>query len=867
MRFFLTLLLCLAGGQSVFAAPVVLEADFERVHVSKFLKVAIDTNANLGLKEALSGDLNFEPSQKDIPSWGFRSYAVWAYLDISTMDFAGKSMLEIDMPLLDKVDFWLLQGDSLISEVNTGYSYPFKNRPIKHRNFVFEIPPSVNKDYRVFIRIKSIDRLELPVILWEETAFYQADQKEQFFSWVFMGLVLGSIFLLALMFIAFRDKAYLYYAFFMSFFIIFIAGQMGYVHEYLWPDFLAGLNHYMHLCILCMLLFQVLLITKFLDSKNEIPKLHVVLKILLFYLFALFALTFVLPLNVSLILAVASVILVMGTIFMVSLYASSRSKAAWLFMLGWGVTIVVGILYSLKSFGAVPYDWAPTQLLSGPWLLQIIILSLSLGERLTQTRLKKEEWQREAIENLKRANIKKDEFLATTSHELRTPLNGMIGLSESLLDGAAGNISQEKSEKLTMIVASCRRLANLVNDILDLSQYNNKELDIKQNAVDISQIITMMVDIHRPLSEQKNNEIKLIFNKSLPFVLGDEDRIQQILSNILSNAIRYTDNGIITVSAYTEDVWIKVCVQDTGVGIEAKNLSSLLSEDIDIDNSQRHSFMGLNLCKKIVELHGGEISVDSEINRGSEFCFTLPIAQFERDSKEINVPTVTKLQHSESFLAIDSISFANEKQNSHILVVDDELVNIKSLKEQLIKYDFRVSSVRSGAQALAFLDKYPVPDLILLDVMMPGMSGFEVCKKIREKWDLSVLPVIMLTTNNQVTDLVAGLDSGANDYLTKPFNNYELLARVNTHLGLTRTNNNYARFVPQQFIQRLNKNTILDVQLGDYVKQNMSVFFLSVKNYDKLSQAMNIEENFNFLNSYLQRITPCIEDYCGVIDK
>ncbi|MEM6714298.1 MAG: adenylate/guanylate cyclase domain-containing protein, partial [Cyanobacteria bacterium P01_C01_bin.147] len=173
----------------------------------------------------------------------------------------------------------------------------------------------------------------------------------------------------------------------------------------------------------------------------------------------------------------------------------------------------------------------------------------------------------------------------------------------------------------------------------------------------------------------------------------------------------------------------------------------------------------------------------------------------------------------------------------------------------------------SGPEALALMENGLQPDVILLDVMMPQMTGFEVCRKLRETYPAHALPIMMLTAKNQIGDLVTGLSSGANDYLTKPISKSELLARLKTHLYLSKINQAYGRFVPRQFLQFLNKESIVEVELGNQVQQQMSVVFADIRDFTSLSERMTPEENFKFLNAFLSRMEPAIAEHNGFVDK
>ncbi len=386
----------------------------------------------------------------------------------------------------------------------------------------------------------------------------------------------------------------------------------------------------------------------------------------------------------------------------------------------------------------------------------------------------------------------KDEFLANTSHELRTPLNGIIGLAESLIDGVAGPLSTSAHFNLDMIVASGRRLSNLVNDILDFSKLKYKEIKLNQVPVDVNSIVHIVLTMSQPLLNQKELQLINAMPTDLPLVLADENRVQQILFNLIGNAIKFTERGTITLSATANDDMLSIAITDTGIGIAHDKVERIFESFEQAEGSTEREYggtgLGLAVTKQLVELHGGKIQVDTTKGKGSTFTFTLPISQqkekrFPQETPREYIKSVTPINTNQEVLsAASSESVTTRKIN--ILVVDDELVNRQVLINQLSMQNYRVTQSVNGQEALDIIEKGPMPDLLLLDVMMPRMSGYEVSRKLRERYSRLELPILMLTARSQMKDIVMGFEAQANDYLTKPFNKEELLARVNAWLTL-----------------------------------------------------------------------------------
>jgi two-component system sensor histidine kinase ChiS len=495
----------------------------------------------------------------------------------------------------------------------------------------------------------------------------------------------------------------------------------------------------------------------------------------------------------------------------------------------------------------------------------------------------------------------KDEFLANTSHELRTPLNGIIGIAESLVDGATGELPDKTISNLALIVSSGRRLSNLVNDILDFSKlsHNNMELEIK--PIGMREITEVVLTLSQPLIGKKTLELINAISPEVPLVDADENRMQQILHNIIGNAIKFTEKGTVRVSAevvnssskllqegYTKIVQshelstknqqLAITVADTGIGIPEDKLERIFGAFEQGDGSTAREYggtgLGLAVTKQLVELHQGELWVSSKVGEGSKFIFTLPISQdqFQANQYVSPISTINKIKNSQAEnSAIEPLIqreiIASVSGELKILIVDDEPVNIQVLINNLSVLKYEVTQASNGFEALEIIENGFRPDLILLDVMMPRMSGYEVCQIIREKFPAIELPIVMLTAKNQVTDLVEGFNSGANDYLSKPFSKNELLARIKTHIRLAKINAAYGRFVPHEFLNFLGQESIVDVKLGDQIQKEMTVMFSDIRSFTTLSEGMSPEENFTFLNDYLSRVSPVIRANNGFIDK
>lgn len=378
----------------------------------------------------------------------------------------------------------------------------------------------------------------------------------------------------------------------------------------------------------------------------------------------------------------------------------------------------------------------------------------------------------------------KDEFLANTSHELRTPLNGIINITNSVIDKNNNKLDPEQSQNLQIVVSAAKRLHSLINDILDMSSLKNGEIRLNIRPVDIKTVANLTLFELEKQKNEKNIKFENRIPLDFPPVAADVERLRQILYNLLGNALKFTKEGKIIVGASINQEFAHIFIEDTGCGIPENEIEDIFKSFYQIDSLETREVngtgLGLSITKNLIELHGGNIRVHSVYGKGSRFIFTLPLSKDKVASIYIEDSTYLseKLNTQTEGKSSDSINLRRKKGQHSILVADDDYANQRALLSVLETEDYYIKTVSDGQQVLDELDKQPDYDLLIVDVMMPKLNGYQVLEIIRKRFSTIELPVILLTAKSRQRDIKTGYDLGANDYISKPFEVEELRNRV-----------------------------------------------------------------------------------------
>lgn len=370
------------------------------------------------------------------------------------------------------------------------------------------------------------------------------------------------------------------------------------------------------------------------------------------------------------------------------------------------------------------------------------------------------EAQRKQVEA---ANKLKSEFLSNMSHELRTPLNSIMALSRVLLMQTQDRLNEEESSYLEIVERNGKRLLTLINDILDLSKIEAGKMDVYPQLISVKSLIQVVKENLQSLADEKNLKMTLKIPENLPYAETDESRLHQVLTNIVGNAVKFTEKGSVIISSYFDKENISIRIQDTGIGIAEDLLPFIFDEFRQVDGTTSRQYegtgLGLAIAKKTVGILGGHIHVDSKKDVGSVFTIEIPIKWYGKEEEQ------DLIIHQK---------FENVKLNSSILVVDDDLKTVEMICQFLKEEGYATICSTSGKEALELANKYK-PFAILLDIIMEDMDGWEVLQNLKHNDDTKDIPVVIVSVSQ---DRKTGLALGAIGFIDKPIDKENLISQI-----------------------------------------------------------------------------------------
>ncbi|WP_028551678.1 ATP-binding protein [Paenibacillus sp. UNC451MF] len=562
-----------------------------------------------------------------------------------------------------------------------------------------------------------------------------------------------------------------------------------------------------------------------------------------------------------------SMILLSGVIFSILILKMAMKSTQDMIFLLLGITAVTSsVLWGcIKNIMHVEFGYYP---------FDIIAALLAFAAFWFKQYFRTAEQTAALAQKLQKEDKLKDDFLANTSHELRNPLHGIINIAQYVLNNEHRSMADSNKKNLELLITVGRRMSFLLNDLLDITRLREKRVRLHTSSVQVQSVAAGVVDMLSFMTDGKPVKIRLHISDSFPNVSADENRLTQILFNLIQNAIKFTNEGTITIGARLKNGMAYIDVEDTGVGIDEAMIQVVFQPYEQADSSMTSIGggigLGLSICKQLVELHGGTLDAASKPGQGSVFTFSLPLAEpagqpaqsaVEEDKPSASVKDL--VLSSVGMMAAASASMPSvPEQTSKILVVDDDPLNLKILNGMLSAEGYDIVTANSGKEALELVHNGSW-DLVIADVMMPYMSGYELTRTIRAQFKVSELPILLLTARSHPEDITTGFHAGANDYVIKPVEAYDLKARVRSLIDLKLSVEErlrmeaawlQAQIKPHFFFNTINSISVLSDFDTDKMKQLLGEFAAYLQksfDFQNSEQLVSLHRELELVRSYL----------------
>lgn len=395
-------------------------------------------------------------------------------------------------------------------------------------------------------------------------------------------------------------------------------------------------------------------------------------------------------------------------------------------------------------------------------------------KKLSQALNKRNDDLMKAKENAEHATTAKTQFLSVMSHEIRTPLNAIIGIANLLNDDIKND---EHRENIAVLRIASQNLLHLINDLLDLNKLEVGKMEAESTQLNIRKVVDAIYEMFAVSASQKGIELKLEFDYNIPTALmGDETKLNQSITNLVSNALKFTEKGFVKIAVTLEgsgpeSSTVRFVIADTGIGIPANKqqtiFESFAQASTDTNRKYGGTGLGLSISQKLIEVMGGTLQVTSEVHKGSEFSFTL---RFSHPAANYQKPAIEAAANTHLF------------EGKRILIADDNAVNIFVLKQFLKKWGVTIVEVSNGLEAFKMMHEQPF-DMVLMDVQMPVKDGIDATIDIRNAGkDWSAVPIIAITASHEDEVRIKIKACGMNDFIIKPFMPNDLLKQLTKYL-------------------------------------------------------------------------------------
>ncbi len=736
----------------------------------------------------------FTASSESIPNLGVAQAVYWVRFHVrNETQHTTHWRLQMEYPYIDYVDVYLPNPEAYADQFTvkrSGAKIPFHEWEIAHRSFMFTLtlPPQAERTY--YLRVENADGIILQLTLWTNEAFFEHTYSEQ----LWYGFYFGSIGILAcynlFIFFSLRDRSYLYYVLFVTAWGLKELYAEGFSHQYLFPH-TPDWNELLDIsCGPLSAFFCLRFTANFLQMATHSPRLNRLMTLLCMGWIALAGASYFIALDkvAAIINVVTLVTLLMILIVPIKFWYDGYRPSRYL-VLAFTSFLVTALMAVSATMGLLPTHefWIKTYPMG--FILLMLLLSWALADRINelkalaeQKRLHTLELQK-AKEAAETANQAKSTFLANMSHELRSPLNAVLGFAQVMI--RSQTLPPEHQEHIRIIRRSGDHLLTLINQVLDLSKIEAGRMTLNEKNFDVHNLLHDVEEMFVLKAEKKHLTLIFEVNSDVPqYVRTDEVKLRQVLINLLNNAMKFTEEGGVTldcrlsIQGQSSIVNLRFSISDTGPGIAREEMDRVFEAFGQTNTgrqTQEGTGLGLPISRKFVQLMGGDIQLTSEVGRGTVFTFDIQTQVVDMADMKSRAPT-------RQIVALET-----GQPRYRILIVDDKVLNRQLLITLLTPLGIDVREAVNGQEAIDIWKTWK-PHLIWMDMRMPILNGYEATKHIKSeirnsKSEIQTV-IIALTASSLEKERSETLAAGCDDFLRKPFKDAELFDLMHKHIGI-----------------------------------------------------------------------------------
>ncbi len=757
---------------SLFSSPVELPLNLTHPHLHATSNIDIyeDTSGKLDINHILELPKEaFSHTHDNAFGAIFSDSAYWYKIElINPSESPITKSFVIEPPWIDYLQINVISpsGEHIQYEIGNTFNYSQRsiNNHLINQSHSFE-----QGDSTVYIQMKTRDPFVFILSLLDTQEFLEEQNVELLSVGLVFGVMIAMILYNLFLFIALRDPSYAYFVLYIASFLLMSFTYNGYSFKFIFYDNPELQNIMQSTSIYFFAISTLLFAQSFLNIKNRSELCNKSFNIITLLLIVSFILSAALGgYAYHIKAAMVSIIIVSLYIVMVSLYSWYNSNpTARFFVIGTTFGFTGIIITSFTYFGLFPYSSLSVKAVDIGMTLNAILLSIALADRIRED----QKMRIKAEEETKTKSL----FLSNMSHEIRTPINAVFGMNNLLLKT---DLDKKQRNFVEIIEKSSKNLIKIIDDILDYSKIEAGKLTIDKTDFNLIELINTVIDLMKTKAEEKNIQIKVIHEADFKGnIHADSLRIYQVLTNLINNAIKFTDSGEINVHVKKIlENRFRFEIEDTGIGISKEKQKKLFNSFSQADCSTTRNYggtgLGLAISKQLVEIMDGKIWVESEVGEGSRFIFEIALEEIHN----IDV-SAEELSNIDDEIMVEQTT--NPLKGKKILLVEDNEFNQDVIIFSLEKSELTIDVANNGQEAVdMFNDDY---ELILMDIQMPIMDGYEASKLIKEK--NSNIPIIALSANAMKEDIENIKNIYMNEYLTKPIDFKSLNALLLKYLS------------------------------------------------------------------------------------